>query len=85
MKASKQLRVRPHIVLRLLPRLIDRNHAVFRDKGSAVRLKQKMDAAVAQEHPETEARLAEEQRVGHILECILRMLDEAAAEHDKKE
>ena len=34
MKASKQLRVRPFIVLRLLHWLIDRNHPVFRDKGS---------------------------------------------------
>ena len=47
-------------------------------------LKQKMDAVVAREYPETDAHLAEEQRVGHIPEYILRMLDEAAAEQDKK-
>jgi hypothetical protein len=85
MKASKQLRVRPCIVLRLLHWLIDQNHPVFRDEGSAVRLKQQMDAAVAREYPEKEAHLAEEEREGHIPECILRMLDGAEDEQDRKE
>ena len=85
MKASKQLRVRPFIVLRLLHWLIDRNHPIFRDKGTAVVLKQKMDAAVAREYPETEEHRPVKERTGHIPESILRMLDEQTAGHGEQE
>ena len=84
-KASKQLRVRPFIVLRLLHWLIDRNHPIFRDKGTAVVLKQKMDAAVAREYPETEEHRPVKERAGHIPESILRMLDEQAVGHGEQE
>ena len=48
-------------------------------------LKQKMDATVAREYPETEAHLSEVDRSGHIPACILRMLDEAEAAHQRDE
>ena len=43
--------VRPFVLVRLLDFLIDRNHEVFRGKGSAEELRQTMRAAVEREYP----------------------------------
>ena len=44
-KHLKQVHVRPFVPLLLLDFLIDRNHEVFRGKGSSLELKEKMRAA----------------------------------------
>ena len=64
-KCLKQLHVRPYVLLLLLDWLIDQNHEVFRGKGSAVVLKQKMREAVAREYPEGEGDVPEANRAGH--------------------
>ena len=47
--------VRPYVLFALLDFLIDRNHEVFRGKGSAQELRAKVRNAVQREYPETEA------------------------------
>ena len=63
-KHLKQVQVRPFVLLHLLYFLIDRNHEVFRGKGTAQDLKRRMDAAVAEEHMEQEAHMPEAERQG---------------------
>ena len=53
-KTLEQLKVRPWVVLRLIYYPIDQNHAVFRGKGTAIVLKERMRTAVEREYPETE-------------------------------
>ena len=49
--------MRPFIVVLLLESLIERRHEVFKGKGSAAFLKEKVRAAVAREYPEKEGHL----------------------------
>ena len=79
-KHLKQVHVRPFVLLLLLYFLIDRNHEVFRGKGSAVALKQKMQQAVEREYPETESHKPETERNGHVPPSILTLMQEADAE-----
>ena len=79
-KTLKQLHVRPYVLLLLLDYLIDQNHEVFRGKGSAVELKQKMRSAVSREYPETEDGVPLEEREGHLLAAILTTLREVQDE-----
>ena len=72
--------MRPFVLILLLDFLILRNHEVFRGKGSALELRQKMREAVAAQYPETEATLPEAERMGSIPASILEALQEAAAE-----
>ena len=83
-KKLKQLYVRPHVVLLLLYFLIDNNHMVFRNKGTAEQLKERMRTAVQREYPETEGDKPEVERVGHIPKPLLAIINEAEAELDKK-
>ena len=83
-KKLKQLHVRPHVVLLLLYFLIDNNHMVFRNKGTAEQLKERMRTAVQREYPETEGDKPEVERVGHIPKPLLAIINEAEAELDKK-
>ena len=53
-KHLKQLHVRPFVLIALLDFFIDRNHEVFRGKGSAVELRARMREAVSRHYPETE-------------------------------
>ena len=50
-KVLRQLTVRPYVLLQLLYYLIDQNHAVFRGRGSAQQLRERMRAAVQREYP----------------------------------
>ena len=45
-KALKQLTVRPFVLLQLLYYLIEQNHEVFRGKGNAKELRDRMEPAV---------------------------------------
>ena len=83
-KKLKQLYIRPWMVLRLLYYLIEQNHQVFRGKGRAIELKERMRAAVEREYPETEGHLPEEQREGHIPQSLLKMLREADEEKSRE-
>ena len=78
-KKLKDLKVRPFVVLLLLHWLIDRNHPVFKGKGTSADLKARMKAAVEREYPETEADVPHEKREGHIPACLLALLDEVQA------
>ena len=79
-KYLKQVHVRPFVLILLLDFLILRNHEVFRGKGSAVELRQKMREAVTAQYPETEASVPEVARMGTIPASILEALQQAAAE-----
>ena len=78
-KKLKELKVRPFIVLLLLHWLIDRNHPVFKGKGTCAELKARMQAAVEREYPETEVDVPYEKREGHIPASLLALLDERHA------
>ena len=67
-------------MLHLLFFLIDRGHPVFKGKGAAIELKERMRASVAREYPETEGEKPFEEREGHVPESILRVLREIEAE-----
>ena len=82
-KHLKQLMVRPYVLIALLDFLIDRNHEVFRGKGSAQDLRAKMRSAVQREYPETEADKPESERQGHIPPSIEAMLDATEQENPK--
>ena len=82
-KNLKQLHVRPYVLLLLLDFLIDRNHEVFRGKGSALELKERMREAVERHYPEKEAHVPEGQRQGSIPPSILQAL--RAAESERQE
>ena len=82
-KNLKQLHVRPYVLLLLLDFLIDRNHEVFRGKGSALELKERMREAVERHYPEKEAHVPEGQRQGSIPPSILEAL--RAAESERQE
>ena len=66
-------------MLLLLHWLIDRNHPVFKGKGTCAELKARMQAAVEREYPETEADVPREKREGHIPASLLALLDERHA------
>ena len=72
--------MRPYVLVHLLDFLIDRNHEVFRGKGSALELKAKMREAVAREYPEQEGEVSEERREGCIPASILEALRDAEQE-----
>jgi hypothetical protein len=75
-KHLKQVQVRPFVLLQLLYFLIDRNHEVFRGKGSAQDLKRRMEAAVALKYPEREGDIPEALREGFVPACVLEAHDE---------
>jgi len=75
----KQVMVRPFVLVALLDFLIDRNHEVFRGKGSAQQLREKVRATVEREYPETEGHKAESERIGSIPASIQALLDAAEA------
>ena len=75
-KHLQQIMVRPFVLIALLDFLIDRNHEVFRGKGSAQELRAKVREAVHREYPETEGDKPEAERVGHIPPSIEALLDE---------
>ena len=74
-KHVKQVHVRPFVLLALLFFLIDRNHEVFRGKGTAEQLRDKMRKAVEAEYPDNETHLPEEQRQGYIPDSIVEALE----------
>ena len=74
-KHLKQVMVRPCVLVELLDFLILKNHEVFRGKGSAKDLRERMRKAVERQYPETEAHKPLSERVGHIppgVEALLR-------------
>ena len=73
-KHLKQIMVRPYVLIALLDFLIDRNHEVFRGKGSAEQLRAKVRNAVQREYPETEADKPEGERLGHTPPSIFAFL-----------
>ena len=79
-KYIKQLRVRPYVLLLLLDFLIDRQHEIFRGKGSPAELKQLMRKVVAAEYPEREGHLPPRDRQGEVPASIaskIREMEEA--------
>ena len=74
-KHLKQVMVRPFVLIHLLDFLIDRNHEVFRGKGSPAELRERMRTAVRREYPEIEDG-PEEERVGTVPPSILQLLRE---------
>ena len=79
-KHLRQVMVRPFVLVLLLDFLIGRNHEVFRGKGSAAELRERMAAAVAREYPETEAGVPEAERDGTIPPSVQALLNEQEAE-----
>ena len=75
-KHLKLLHVRPHVLLHLLYALIQSKHEVFNGKGSAEKLKRRMQIAINREYPETEAHLPLEKRNSHLPACIAALIDE---------
>ena len=82
-KKLRDLKVRPFVVLQLLYFLIDRGHPVFKGKGAAIELKERMRVSVTREYPETEDEKPLEERQGHVPESILRVLREIENEKRK--
>ena len=74
-KHLKQVHVRPCVLLALFFFLIDRNHEVFRGKGTAEQLRDKMRQAVEAEYPDNEKHLSEEQRRVYISESLVEALE----------
>ena len=72
----KQVHVRPFILVLLLHWLIDQGHEVFRGKGSAQMLKDRMRKAVEQRYPETERNTPVGERQGTIPPSIAELLKE---------
>ena len=72
----KQVHVRPFILVLLLHWLIDQGHEVFRGKGSAQVLKERMRKAVQQRYPETERNTPVGERQGTIPPSIAELLKE---------
>ena len=79
-KHLKQIMVRPYVLVALLNYLIEQNHEVFRGKGSAEELRERMRKAVEKEYPETEADKPHEERKGAIPTCVLELLAESQAD-----
>ena len=75
-KHLKQVHVRPFVLIALLDFLIDRNHEVFRGKGSAEELRIRMRTTVAREYPETESNVPDNDKTGHIPQSVLEVLQE---------
>jgi len=77
-KYLKQVTVRPWVLIRLLDFLIDRNHEVFRGKGSAEELRRRMREAVEREYPVAPADRGkpEEEQAGSVPPSILELLQE---------
>ena len=69
----------------LLEFLIDRQHEVFRGKGSPAELKRLMQKVVMEEYPESEPDVCLEQREGHIPASIANKLREMEEEKRKTE
>ena len=82
-KKLKQLHVRPHVVLLLLYFLIDSNHWVFQNKGTAEQLKKRKRTAALRVYPGTEGDKPQEERVGHIPKPLLAISTEAKSGLDK--
>ena len=66
-KHLKQVQVRPAVLLHLLHFLIDRNHEVFRGKGSAEELYEQVAKSVEAEYPQEDA----------IPEALLEVIEES--------
>ena len=81
-KVLRQLSVRPYVLLQLLYFLMEHNHEVFRNKGSAVELKKKMKEVIQQEYPDEESEKPEAQRKGSIPIALLEALQEAHGKPD---
>ena len=81
----KQVMVRPFVLVALLDHLIDKNHEVFRGKGSAAELRAKMRAAVEREYPEEEAAVPETERMGTIPRSIHQLLEESEKEDNTEQ
>ena len=77
--------VRPFVLVALLDHLIDKNHEVFRGKGSAAELRAKMRAAVEREYPEEEAAVPETERMGTIPRSIHQLLEESEMEDNTEQ
>ena len=75
-KYLKQLMVRPFVLIALLDYLIGQNHEVFRGKGTAEELRDRMRRAVEREYPETEANKPEADRIGEIPASVATLLSE---------
>ena len=69
-KHLKQVQVRPAVLLHLLHFLIDRNHEVFRGKGSAEELYEQMAKSVEAEYPQEDA----------IPEALLEVIEECQSQ-----
>ena len=76
----RQARLRPHVVLKLLHVLIERNHGAFRGKGSAELLKLRIRTAVEARYPDQETHLPEHSREGHIPVKVLEVLESSLRE-----
>ena len=70
----KQVHLRPFVLVCLLHEMIDRQHEVFRNKGTATALKARMTARVAERYPETEPNIPEQERNGSIPPALLELL-----------
>ena len=79
-KHLKQIMVRPYVLVALLNYLIEQNHEVFRGKGSAEELRERMRKAVEKEYPETEADKPHAERKGAIPTSVLELLAESQAD-----
>ena len=72
-KHLKQVQVRPAVLLHLLHFLIDRNHEVFRGKGSAEELYAQVARSVSAEYPEEDS----------IPEALLEVIKEAQSQSSR--
>ena len=72
-KHLKQVQVRPAVLLHLLHFLIDRNHEVFRGKGSAEELYAQVARSVSAEYPEEDS----------IPEALLEVIEEAQSQSSR--
>ena len=69
-----QVHLRPFVLIQLFNEMIDRQHEVFRNKGTATALKARMAARVAERYPETEPGVPEQERKGSIPPALLELL-----------
>ena len=72
-KHLKQVQVRPAVLLHLLHFLIDRNHEVFRGKGSAEEFYEQIGKSVEAEYPQEDS----------IPEALLEVIEEAQSQSSR--
>ena len=81
----KEVKLRSHVVLKLMLALVERHHPVFASQGDVTKIRLRLTNAMQERYPDTEAALPEEQRQGTIPPAVLAEIVAAFRPHIPKE